>query len=105
MQNKKLFQILLPLNDREGNPFPMSQFQELSKELTEHFGGLTSYSRSPAKGFWKDSNDAISVDEIIVYEVLSEGRHSGYWKNLKIVLEKKFEQDEIMIRCSDIELI
>ena len=105
MTKKKLFQILLPLYDKEGEPIPVENYKELKVELTEHFGGLTTYSRSPATGVWKDPKDEIAVDKIIVYEVVSDSREVNYWQNLKVALEKKFDQDEIMIRCQDLELL
>lgn len=45
-----LVEILLPLNDNEGRPFASEKFSELRQLLTERFGGLTAFSRSPAQG-------------------------------------------------------
>ncbi len=105
MSNKKLFQILLPLYGSTGKPVPVRHFSELRAELTEHFGGLTTYSRTPAKGRWKDPDDDLKVDEIIVYEVMAEKRDLKYWKILKTTLEKQFDQKEILIRSFDIDTI
>lgn len=44
-----LVQILLPLYDNDGRRFPTSHYESLRAELTERFGGLTSYSRAPAR--------------------------------------------------------
>lgn len=105
MTKKKLFQIFLPLYNRDGEPIAVENYKELRTELTEHFGGLTTYSRSPATGVWKDPNDDLAIDKIIVYEVVAESREVKYWQNLKVVLEKKFDQEEIMIRSQNIELL
>lgn len=105
MSKKKLFQIFLPLYDSQGTGIPIGHYQDLKVELTEQFGGLTTYSRAPATGLWKDSNDDVAVDKIIVYEVIADKRDPSYWKNLKIALQKKFDQDEILIRCMNLELI
>jgi hypothetical protein len=105
MSKKKLFQILLPLYNPAGEAIAVEYFQDLKEELTGHFGGLTTYSRAPATGVWKNANDDITVDKIIVYEVVAESHELSYWTNLKARLEKKFDQDEILIRCSDIEII
>lgn len=105
MSKKKLFQILLPLFNRDGEPIAVEYYKDLRAELTQHFGGLTTYSRAPATGVWKDPNDDLAVDKIIVYEVISDERNLKYWKNLKNALEKKFDQDEILIRCLNIEII
>jgi hypothetical protein len=53
-----LIQILLPLVDNEGQPFPHSDYMRVRSELTERFGGLTAFTRAPAEGFvggeWQD---------------------------------------------------
>lgn len=45
-----LVEILLPLNDNEGRPFDSEKFSALRERLTERFGGLTAFTRSPAQG-------------------------------------------------------
>ena len=50
-----LIQILLPLYDNDGIPFPQRQYLEVRDELTERFGGVTGYLRSPAEGLWRRS--------------------------------------------------
>ena len=44
-----LIQILLPLDDSEGLPFPPQSFERLAHELTEKFGGTTNFLRFPAE--------------------------------------------------------
>jgi hypothetical protein len=43
-----LVEILLPLNDNSGRPFRTEKYAEVREHLTERFGGLTAFSRSPA---------------------------------------------------------
>lgn len=45
-----LIQLLLPLYDNQGNRFDHAVFDEVQAELTERFGGVTAYLRSPARG-------------------------------------------------------
>ena len=47
-----LVQILLP--KKTGNDRPVSQewFEKFLKELTDEFGGATSFVRSPGQGLW-----------------------------------------------------
>ncbi len=47
-----LIQILLPTADNEGATFSDADFRKVSDELTERFGGLTAFTRSPAEGRW-----------------------------------------------------
>ena len=67
-----LIQILLPLRDNAGQPFPRAHYAEVRAELTERFGGLTAYSRAPAEGVWDEGGDGPPVrDDIVVHEVRS----------------------------------
>jgi len=43
-----LLQILLPLVDNQGQRFDDHRFSHVRRELTERFGGVTAYLRSPA---------------------------------------------------------
>ena len=47
-----LIQILLPLTDNAGRPYPDDLLQGIQSELSQCFGGLTAYRRAPAKGVW-----------------------------------------------------
>jgi hypothetical protein len=49
-----LVEILLPLNDNSGRPFRTEKYAEVREHLTERFGGLTAFSRSPAQGTTSD---------------------------------------------------
>ncbi len=97
-----LVQLFIPLYDNEGKRFPKRLYNKLNSDLKERFGGLTVYSRSPAKGFWKEEGDATKQDELLVYEVLTSLLISDYWKPLKAKLEKQFNQEEIQILMSKV---
>ena len=66
-----LIQILLPLSDDEGRPFPAANFHCLAQKLTEKFGGVTSFTRSPAEGRWKQ-DESTNHDDIVVIEVMTD---------------------------------
>jgi hypothetical protein len=104
MENKKLIQILLPLYDEKGKSFSVESYARIKEELTEQFGGLTAYTRAPATGLWKENEDKVSRDEIVVYEVVANDIDKSWWKIYKKKLEHDFRQDELMIRSSDIDL-
>jgi hypothetical protein len=48
-----LVELLLPLQDNNGQPFGADKFEQVRKYLTEHFGGLTAFTRSPGQGTTK----------------------------------------------------
>ena len=101
----KLFQIYLPRNQKNGKPFSGSLFQKVKSQLTEKFGGLTMYTRAPAKGLWKDEGEKTVSDDILIYEVMATEYDTEFWKSYKAKLEKKFKQDEVLIRCSTIQTV
>jgi hypothetical protein len=65
-----LVEIFLPLNDNNGRPFGTERYAAVREHLTERFGGLTAFSRSPAQGATSDGGKTVH-DEIIVFEVMA----------------------------------
>ena len=61
-----LVQILLPMGT--GQPITRARFEELLQELTDKFGGATSFVRAPGQGLW-DSGGDVEWDNIAVIEV------------------------------------
>ncbi|TKC07120.1 inorganic diphosphatase [Pedobacter frigoris] len=100
----RLVEIFLPLRDAKGEVFPEKKYAELRHELTAKFGGLTEYSRNPAKGFWKPDAGKAEHDELLVFEVMCAEIDTKFWDKLKLRLLKIFKQDSIVIRCSQVEV-
>jgi hypothetical protein len=100
----KLVQILLPTRDNRGHKFKNIIFGRIRKELVSRFGGLTAYSRSPARGVWK-SGDSTKLDDIVVVEVMTEEFKRNWWKKYRRKLERWLRQDEIVMRVQDINII
>lgn len=102
----KLAEIFIPLNDNNGTDFPASLYQRIEKELTDQFGGVTAFSRAPAKGRWKeDDTGTVAKDDIVIFEVMTDIIDLTWWKNYQTELKKIFDQDEILIRFSDVEML
>jgi hypothetical protein len=97
-----LVQLLLPLKDQDGKPFPRSLYRAIREELTDRYGGLTAYSRAPAEGIWDDGSE-VEHDDIVVYEVMAELLDRKWWAEYRAGLEDKFEQDELVVRAQSIE--
>ncbi len=100
-----LIQLLLPLCDNEGHPFPQSMYLQVRDELTDQFGGITTYVRSPAEGVWKEGNNSAVRDEIIIYEVMAKELTRNWWIAFRERLELHFRQDSIIVRASQIEIL
>jgi hypothetical protein len=99
-----LIQILLPVCDNKGRPFPRNHFARTKAQLTGRFDGLTAYSQSPADGLWKRGK-GIKRDQIVVYEVMARSIDKSWWRNYRTALEKLFKQESVVIRTQRITLL
>jgi hypothetical protein len=100
-----LIQILLPIAMRDKTPVPAEMFARVRGELTERFGGVTAYSRSPATGLWKTPDDEIERDQVIMIEVIVEVFDRDWWAAYREQLERRFGQEEILARALAMERI
>lgn len=100
-----LIQILLPLYDNDGEPFPHDLYLRLRDELSERFGGITTYMRSPARGIWKETQDSTVHDDIVIYEVMADHLDREWWRAYREMLTETFRQALLIVRVSEIELL
>jgi hypothetical protein len=100
-----LIEILLPLSDNDGKRFGPDLHAKVRDELIEHFGGVTAFNRSPAEGLWKEGAGEPDRDEIVIYEVMADWLDRGWWRGYRETLEKRFRQDEIVVRAREVELL
>jgi hypothetical protein len=68
-------------------------------ELTDRFGGVTSYSRAPATGVWEKQPGDREHDDIVVYEVMVDDLDEAWWARYRGQLEQRFGQEELVIRA------
>lgn len=100
-----LVQILLPLRMRDGAEVPPEMFSEVRAELTQRFGGVTAYSRSPATGLWKRPAAEVERDQVIMVEVVVDAFDRAWWARYRDRLAQRFNQEEIHARAIGIERI
>ncbi len=100
-----LIQILLPLFDNTGDPFPPREFLRVRDHLTERFGGITTYIHSPAVGLWKETSRSTVHDDIVIYEVMSETLDRPWWSAYRQELANLFRQELLIVRVSQVELL
>jgi hypothetical protein len=96
-----LIRLLLPLRDNNKQEFPTAYFLKVREELTNRFGGVTAFVRSPAVGLWKDVND-VRRDDMVMFEVMSNQLDKEWWSNYRTQLQKEFRQEELLIWASDV---
>ena len=99
-----LVQLLLPLYDNDGNHFPPEPYRVVRTELSERFGGLTAFTSAPAEGLWTEDGKT-SHDEIVIFEVMAESLERDWWRDYRQSLERRFRQDEVVIRATAVERI
>ena len=80
-----------------------SYYKLVYNELLQQFGGLTAYPRAPATGLWTDDRKQIELDEIVVFEVMTQILDRQWWAEYREKLEVRFAQDEVLIRVLGIE--
>src|SRR5919198_413592 len=100
-----LIQILLPLYDNSGNPFPQHEYTRVRDELTERFGGITAYVRSPAEGLWRGNPPLTIRDDIVIYEIMTEKLDRNWWQGYRKGLSLRFRQDLLIVRVSEVQLL
>jgi hypothetical protein len=98
-----LVQLLLPLYDNEGRRFDEAAFAAVRRRLTERFGGVTAYMRSPATGLWRSDTGDVDRDEIVMVEVMVQALDADWWRGYARDLARAFGQQEIVVRAIAIE--
>jgi len=98
-----LVQLLLPVRDNGGQPFPAALWRAVREELAGRFGGLTAYNRAPAEGEWSDDDGARRRDDVVVYEVMDDALDREWWRHFRESLERRFAQEELVVRAERIE--
>lgn len=99
-----LVQVLLPLSDNLRHPFPRDFYDRVASELTERFGGVTAYTRSPAEGRWKHQGDT-NAEEVVVIEVMVETLDEEWWTSYRAGLEAMFRQKRVIVRAQPVKIL
>jgi hypothetical protein len=95
-----VIELFLPTASNQGQPFGRELFDQVRSELLETFGGVTLFSRSPAEGLWAEGEaEGASRDQMITVEVMTEAVDPSWWTGYRATLQKRFSQEEILIRC------
>ncbi len=96
--NKHVVQLLLPLLDSSGRPFPDGVMARIREELVSRFGGITAFSRTPAEGVWSNRGRKVR-DEVILIEVMVDQLDTVWWGAFRERLEKTLQQQCILLRA------
>jgi hypothetical protein len=94
-----LVQILLPVYDNVGHHFDPDDFVDLRSELADRFGGVTTYTRAPARGVWKGDTGETTRDDIVIFEVMTDELERVWWSGFRKELERRFRQENVIVRA------
>lgn len=100
-----MVQLFLPYFDPDGRQFPRSYYNGLKQQLVEKFGGISMYEQAPITGLWKENEQAVQRDRLMIFEVMATTIDVDYWRALKEKLQKKFRQQEVLIRRMNIGVV
>jgi hypothetical protein len=100
-----LVQLLLPVFDNQGRRFEEQHFADVRREMTERFGGVTAYLRSPASGLWVRGDGSVDRDDVVMVEVMVDALDHAWWRTYRSTLERVFQQQTIVVRSFAIELL
>lgn len=98
-----LVQLLLPILSTSEQPHLRTLYDDIAHRLTDRFGGVTAYTRSPATGLWETASGEKVRDQVIVYEVMVDHLDRDWWTGMRRELEVQFGQEELVIRAHLIE--
>jgi hypothetical protein len=99
-----LVQILLPKETGGGQPIAQGWFEGLLQELTDKFGGATSFVRAPGQGLWRNGGE-LERDNIAVIEIMTAELDRSIWQSVRERLERELSQEVIVIRAQAIALL
>ena len=100
-----LVEFFLPTADNHGAHFPHEDFDRVRRELTERFGGVTAFMRSPASGLWEDDEGRVRGDNLVSIEVMADVLDRDWWRGYREQLCTRFRQNEILMRASSCEVL
>jgi hypothetical protein len=100
-----LVEIFLPQRDNQGRAFHADLYTRVREELMERFGGMTAFTRMPVEGLWNTPQAGKSHDAIVIYEIMVQQLDRPWWEGYKADLERRFAQEEMVVRVSAIEVI
>ncbi len=100
-----LIQLFLPLYDNDKQAFPQALFLSVRDELLERFGGLTVHTRAPASGLWQENGGHTMRDDLVIHEVMTDALDRQWWRGYRESLEKRFQQEYVVIRAQRISML
>lgn len=97
-----LVQIVIPLQDHQGQPFSQAVLDEMRRDLVAHFSGVTTHLRVPVPSVAVSAGHDRHA-ESLVFEVMCERLDRCWWHDYRRHLESRFRQQEVVVRAVPVE--
>jgi hypothetical protein len=98
-----LIQLLLPPIGVAGID-GMAPLAETRREFADRFNGLTTYLRSPAKGWWTAPEGHTEQDDVVMVEIVTETFDRAWGRAYAATLAARFDQESIHVRAVPVEM-
>jgi hypothetical protein len=98
-------ELFLPLEKNDGTAVPPAVFDRIQRQLTDRFGGVTSFLRSPAEGAWKPTGKDVVHDRVAIFEVMVDDVDTSWWRDYRHQLEEELEQEHILARLYQVTVL
>ena len=101
----KEYDIIVPLYYNDGTPIELPKFQDLAKQLLEHFDGVTFFPQ-PNEG-WRKKDNEYFQDRIVLFRVVSDNARKAkpFLTKLKKKINEQFRQEETLILQRDVDVV
>jgi len=103
VQFKYRFELLVPLADNEGRPFPWSKIERVGDSLIRRFGGCRCQPLAPHLGLWK--HDGVIYREGLLLFTVDTPRSDeslDWMLDYQQRLKRQFHQLEIYVAVSEL---
>ena len=100
----KRYEILLPLNYNDGTLIEAEKFDETAEELCDRFGGITQ-DTVRITGTWKYGGARYRDDLLRMRIDTSDSSANAFLQARKAIWKARFQQIDIWITASEIEII
>ncbi len=81
-----------------------AEYEQVRTELAARFGGITSFTRAPAQGMWKEGGHT-NHDDLVVFEVMARDVDHVWWERFRAELERRFRQETIVVRALKVDML
>lgn len=97
------YDIYLPSQRRDGAAITRAELDAIKRELTEAFGGYT-HLKSRSEGAWRVAGVTFR-DEITILRILDDGRGSFDMQAFRQALERRLDQESVLIVSRVVQIV